>query len=219
MGQEEEDGWRVASLADVNEGGHGRGDLIKLLKESGLSSVRFEDGLVYSTGRLLLNTKENVTHLLMVQDTLVSSVTHLTDMFPDVESSLVMELLKSNRGDVTKTVDQLLQLSPTTKVCPPVNDGPVIEQPLPPARPPIPPRPPAVLRRSRPNPCPSCPVCYELLEPPKKIFQCGNGHVVCEDCYNQPTLRQCPSCKGSFIGRAIAMEQFLVELRVGTQGR
>ena len=25
-----------------------------------------------------------------------------------------------------------------------------------------------------------CPVCFEEMRPPRKIYQCGQGHVVCE---------------------------------------
>ena len=27
-----------------------------------------------------------------------------------------------------------------------------------------------------------CPVCYETMAPPSRIFQCNNGHLICEDC-------------------------------------
>ena len=27
-----------------------------------------------------------------------------------------------------------------------------------------------------------CPVCYEVMSPPSRIFQCNNGHLICEDC-------------------------------------
>ena len=27
-----------------------------------------------------------------------------------------------------------------------------------------------------------CPVCYEVMAPPSRIFQCNNGHIICEDC-------------------------------------
>ena len=34
-----------------------------------------------------------------------------------------------------------------------------------------------------------CPVCMEEMKPPKKIFQCSNGHVICEHCKNNPEVR------------------------------
>ena len=27
-----------------------------------------------------------------------------------------------------------------------------------------------------------CPVCYDVMLPPSRIFQCNNGHLICEDC-------------------------------------
>ena len=27
-----------------------------------------------------------------------------------------------------------------------------------------------------------CPVCYEIMAPPSRIFQCNNGHLICEAC-------------------------------------
>ena len=35
-----------------------------------------------------------------------------------------------------------------------------------------------------------CPVCMEEMKPPKKIFQCSNGHVICELCKNNPEVRR-----------------------------
>ena len=35
-----------------------------------------------------------------------------------------------------------------------------------------------------------CPVCMEEMKPPKKIFQCSNGHVICEHCKNNPEVRE-----------------------------
>ena len=34
-----------------------------------------------------------------------------------------------------------------------------------------------------------CPVCMEEMKPPKKIFQCSNGHVICELCKNNPEVK------------------------------
>ena len=29
---------------------------------------------------------------------------------------------------------------------------------------------------------PDCPICYELMSPPTRIFHCGAGHLVCGTC-------------------------------------
>ena len=33
-----------------------------------------------------------------------------------------------------------------------------------------------------PPPAPECPICYESMVPPTRIFQCGAGHLVCGGC-------------------------------------
>ena len=36
---------------------------------------------------------------------------------------------------------------------------------------------------------PSCPVCYEIMNPPMQIFTCGNGHLICSSC--KPEVSKC----------------------------
>jgi len=48
-----------------------------------------------------------------------------------------------------------------------------------------------------------CPVCLEEMKPPKKIFQCSNGHVICELCKNNPEVRSCPTCRVKFRGQNV----------------
>ncbi|CAL8144588.1 unnamed protein product [Orchesella dallaii] len=45
-----------------------------------------------------------------------------------------------------------------------------------------------------PNDFLTCPICYEL--PRNEIFQCRNGHVVCDGCINN--LTHCPQCRLRF---------------------
>jgi hypothetical protein len=33
-----------------------------------------------------------------------------------------------------------------------------------------------------------CPICTEEMKPPRKIFQCSNGHVICELCKINPQV-------------------------------
>ena len=35
-----------------------------------------------------------------------------------------------------------------------------------------------------------CPVCYETMAPPSRIFQCNNGHLICEDCKAHSEVRR-----------------------------
>jgi len=61
-------------------------------------------------------------------------------------------------------------------------------------------------------PRPECPVCYEDLDAFVNIFQCSNGHLVCQPCLISNNLTKCPSCEQKFMGRATAMEQYLKKL-------
>ncbi|XP_023336641.1 uncharacterized protein LOC111707735 [Eurytemora carolleeae] len=40
-----------------------------------------------------------------------------------------------------------------------------------------------------------CPVCLDFAWPPRKIFQCQEGHIVCEVCYSNTDLQNCPICR------------------------
>ena len=58
-----------------------------------------------------------------------------------------------------------------------------------------------------------CPVCLEVMLPPKKIFQCVHGHLICEGCKNHPEIRSCPSCRVCIVTsqftRNIPMERLI----------
>ena len=41
----------------------------------------------------------------------------------------------------------------------------------------------------------ACPVCLELLKPPLRIFQCPEGHILCENCKENPAIVHCPQCR------------------------
>ena len=41
-----------------------------------------------------------------------------------------------------------------------------------------------------------CPICLEEMRPPRRIFQCSNGHVICGSC--RPRLASCPYCRLRF---------------------
>ena len=42
-----------------------------------------------------------------------------------------------------------------------------------------------------------CPICFEEMLPPKKIFQCSQGHLLCEICFKKvsESTKLCPFCK------------------------
>ena len=42
---------------------------------------------------------------------------------------------------------------------------------------------------------PECPLCMVLMRPPKQIYQCPEGHLVCSDCRPQVRDNLCASCR------------------------
>ena len=42
---------------------------------------------------------------------------------------------------------------------------------------------------------PECPLCMVLMTPPKQIYQCPEGHLVCSDCRPQVRDNLCASCR------------------------
>merc|ERR1712190_99643 len=57
-----------------------------------------------------------------------------------------------------------------------------------------------------------CPVCLELAWPPKKIFQCREGHIICDTCKANPNLKTCPMCRISFSNNLTSRNRSLEEL-------
>merc|ERR1719365_213353 len=40
-----------------------------------------------------------------------------------------------------------------------------------------------------------CPVCLDTCRPPLQIYQCHEGHIVCESCFSKPELVTCPQLR------------------------
>ena len=42
-----------------------------------------------------------------------------------------------------------------------------------------------------------CPICFEEMQPPTQIFQCSQGHLLCENCFKKvgESTKTCPFCK------------------------
>ena len=59
-----------------------------------------------------------------------------------------------------------------------------------------------------------CPVCFEMMGPPKQIFQCSSGHLICGFCKTRGNFRTCPVCRipvrgeGNFT-RSLPMERII----------
>ena len=54
-----------------------------------------------------------------------------------------------------------------------------------------------------------CPSCMEILRPPMRLMQCGQGHIVSEDCYTRLEEMECPTCWGDITGRPTELERVL----------
>merc|ERR1711974_511691 len=57
-----------------------------------------------------------------------------------------------------------------------------------------------------------CPVCLELAWPPKKIYQCREGHIICEECKGNPALKVCPMCRIPLANNLTSRNRQLEEL-------
>ena len=69
-----------------------------------------------------------------------------------------------------------------------------------------------------------CPICFEEMLTPTKIFQCSQGHLLCETCFEKvsATSKQCPFCKRDVVTTPIrnrALEEAIEnEARTGFRG-
>jgi len=52
-----------------------------------------------------------------------------------------------------------------------------------------------------------CPVCIEEMRPPMKIWQCKEGHPICDVCRRRPQVSSCPVCRQDIVGRNILAEK------------
>ena len=56
-------------------------------------------------------------------------------------------------------------------------------------------------RFERTSPSPSldkefeCPICLEMMGPPRQIYQCPSGHLICGDCKTRGTFVSCHVCR------------------------
>jgi len=60
-----------------------------------------------------------------------------------------------------------------------------------------------------------CPVCLDTCRPPLQIYQCHEGHIVCESCISRPELVTCPQCRMSLDGnvsRSRVLEEMAMRL-------
>eukprot|EP00092_Neocalanus_flemingeri_P039998 GFUD01043567.1.p1 GENE.GFUD01043567.1~~GFUD01043567.1.p1 ORF type:complete len:221 (+),score=67.47 GFUD01043567.1:182-844(+) len=57
-----------------------------------------------------------------------------------------------------------------------------------------------------------CPVCFEEMKPPVHIWQCSQGHLVCQTCKTRPEVRHCPTCRQEIVGRATMVEKIAAKI-------
>lgn len=122
-------------------------------------------------------------------------------------SEAVEKLIQENEDKISKLKDkQLTETKILKRMVESINEklSKSWSQPACPA-PTCPPLPPQL-------PCPECPVCMENMLPPRRIFQCQNGHIICEICQPRMKEQKCPTCFQVIVGRAVAMEQHLRDL-------
>ena len=42
-----------------------------------------------------------------------------------------------------------------------------------------------------------CPICLELMRPPRRIWMCPQSHMVCEECRPRLDNNVCPTCRAA----------------------
>ena len=50
-----------------------------------------------------------------------------------------------------------------------------------------------------------CPICYDIMKPPVKIFQCSQGHWLCEICFEKTreASQKCAFCREDIVSNPI----------------
>jgi len=64
-----------------------------------------------------------------------------------------------------------------------------------------------------------CPVCFAEMKPPVHIWQCAQGHPVCQPCRNRPEVRHCPTCRQRIVGRATLVEKIAAQVFTAEQDK
>ena len=43
-----------------------------------------------------------------------------------------------------------------------------------------------------------CPVCFEIMKSPRRIFGCSNDHFICSECLKSSCIKCCPICREDY---------------------
>lgn len=126
----------------------------------------------------------------------------LATLFPHLERAALATTLANHDGDLEAAIDSILAES-TNLPTPATNPSFTFpsSSPTPTSAAPSSPLP----------PCPDCPVCFSALAG-RRIYQCSQGHSLCQGCRDEPQVVCCPTCRGRFVGRATNMEQLLAAI-------
>ena len=58
-----------------------------------------------------------------------------------------------------------------------------------------------------------CPICYNEMRPPNYIYQCSEGHPVCDKCVSRLMKPiKCPLCRKRIIGRTNTLEKIATQV-------
>lgn len=57
-----------------------------------------------------------------------------------------------------------------------------------------------------------CPFCEEEMAPPTTVWQCEEGHNLCNKCRELEDMQTCPLCEAEFLGRNLALERMALLL-------
>ena len=67
-----------------------------------------------------------------------------------------------------------------------------------------------------------CPICFEVPKAGEKLYQCKNGHIVCNSseskCFDKLVKKDCPQCNTTIIGRAIVLEKLIGKIKTKGKG-
>ena len=62
-----------------------------------------------------------------------------------------------------------------------------------------------------------CPVCFEKMRPPTRIWQCPQSHLVCERCRDHLENQICPSCRTETVSQRARVAENMARALFGNQ--
>ena len=58
-----------------------------------------------------------------------------------------------------------------------------------------------------------CPICFDMMTPPRKIYQCVEGHLICSECKPRVPGNSCATCRSGqgYISRCRWIEEAIAK--------